>query len=753
MGSRPRFVIPLSAARLAHGPLVGGKAARLGALAAAGHPVPPGFCVTVRAYESFLKESRLSVRIGMELGRKRFEDLRWEEIWDAALRIRSAFLAHPVPAAVSAAVAEALAPHPPRTRWAVRSSAPGEDSARGSFAGLHESYVDVAGGDVTDAVRKVWASLWSDAALLYRQELSLDPTRSRMAVLVQVLRDEDVSGVAFGTDPRGLASGTAMVEAVPGRCSGLVDGEVDPDHWELRRADGVLLEWRSGRRDGPASPLLDVGDLTHLLDVLADVEARFSWPPDVEWTGRKDRFALLQARPVTTLAPAGEDPRGWYLTLRPGADRLRVLRDRVAGELIPALEAEGSRLAGEDLEALDDAHLAAAVRERLGAVQRWTHTYREDFIPFAHGVRRLAVCYNDAVRPRDPYEFVRLLEGGDLLAVRRNETLRGLSEQLRGNRPLRAALETACAGTAPNGAGRVFDSFAVVRSVPGGEAFLGSFEEALAGVRDLAWGDTRLADRPDLILRTILEMVAAPAPKYSSGGGRGPAEAAALERRFLETVEPGRREEALNTLETARLSWRLRDNDNLLLARVEAQLIRAVELGARRLASAGRMDSGFRTTTTAAEKIAEALTDGSSVLVDLTEASSAEPGKKTGSSDGAPRQLVGQPAAPGLRTGRARVVRSSEDLGRFRFGEVLVCDAIQPVMTHLVPLSAAVVERRGGMLIHGAIIARELGVPCVNGVPRVTELLTDGDLLTVDGHLGIVTVGPPEFDLELLRTP
>ena len=69
-------------------------------------------------------------------------------------------------------------------------------------------------------------------------------------------------------------------------------------------------------------------------------------------------------------------------------------------------------------------------------------------------------------------------------------------------------------------------------------------------------------------------------------------------------------------------------------------------------------------------------------------------------------------------------------------------------MTHLVPLACAIVERRGGMLIHGAIIARELGVPCVNGVADAAALLHDGDLVTVDGHLGIVTVGEPDFDLE-----
>ena len=66
-------------------------------------------------------------------------------------------------------------------------------------------------------------------------------------------------------------------------------------------------------------------------------------------------------------------------------------------------------------------------------------------------------------------------------------------------------------------------------------------------------------------------------------------------------------------------------------------------------------------------------------------------------------------------------------------------------MTFVVPLAAAVVERRGGMLIHGAIIAREYGLPCVTGIPDATSLVQSGDLPTVDGYLGIVTVGSGEL--------
>jgi pyruvate,water dikinase len=62
-------------------------------------------------------------------------------------------------------------------------------------------------------------------------------------------------------------------------------------------------------------------------------------------------------------------------------------------------------------------------------------------------------------------------------------------------------------------------------------------------------------------------------------------------------------------------------------------------------------------------------------------------------------------------------------------------------MTFVVPISAGIVERRGGMLIHGAIIAREYGLPCVTGVPNATSSIHTGDEVTVDGYLGIVIIG------------
>jgi phosphohistidine swiveling domain-containing protein len=736
-----RWIVPLADPAAGDEASVGGKAARLAALLRAGFRVPPGFCIPVAAYQHFVESAGLQPVVRLELGRKPLETMRWEEMWDTALRIRSAFLAAPMPAVLADAIAEAAAALESGSPLAVRSSAPGEDSASGAFAGIHESVVGVVGvSALLQAVQVVWASLWSDAAILYRRELRLDPSQSRMAVLVQAMVMADRSGVAFGRDPRRPGAEHAIVEAVSGPCADLVDGRVDPDRFVLERASGALVDWRRGVREAgaEAGPLLTAQDLAALHHALGDVERLFGWAPDVEWTGRAPRLTLLQSRPITTGASTESgDRRAWYLTLRPGPKRLRELKERVAGVLIPALEAEGERLAAENLAACGDAELAEAIEARLDAVDRWRRVYEESFIPFAHGVRRLGQYYNDAVRPQDPYEFVGLLRGERMLALERNRILADLAAHTRRHPELLAVL------TGPGDPDR---RIAAAVTVDGGPAFVRAFEEFVARFMEIGYKGERLGSRADAALAAILELAASGPRSVNESHAASREGVSALEEQLLRAVGESRREEALEAIEIGRLSWRLRDDDNILLGRVEGQLLRAVDLGADRLRAQTRL-AAESVGEEAAREILEALRDPGKQVV--LRAPVPDPPRSPITAGEAPRQLVGQPAAPGLATGRVRRVRGAVDLARFHAGEVLVCDAIQPTMTHLVLLASAIVERRGGMLIHGAIIARELGIPCVNGIADAAEILKDGDIVTVDGHLGIVIVGEPEFDLEL----
>ena len=499
---------------------VGGKAAKLARLAQAGVRVPDGFCITSVAYERFVRAGGLVRVIQTELGRKPLDEMRWEELWDAALRLRSVFISMPIPAAIRGQILDALRGLGWRRPVAVRSSAPGEDSAERSYAGLHESYLNVVGGEaVLDAVRLVWASLWSDAALLYRRELGLDPLHSRMAVLVQAMVDEDRSGVAFGRDPRDARRDAAIVEAVPGPCSDLVDGLVDPDRWVLERSLGAVLDWQPGERGygDLEPPLLGARDLQQLHQALLRVESFFGWPPDIEWTGRAGGLTLLQARPIT--ASEAQDERTWYLSLRPGMQRLKALRERVAGQLIPQLMAEGQQFAAQALKDLDDARLAQAVDERRAALETWRRIYRDEFIPFAHGVRQLATYYNDAVRPTDPYEFVGLLEGERMLAVQRNRALADLAAQLVDNAPLWGEVRR----IAHAGQDRDDESLGRLRDLPGGAAFATTLDRLQDSLLDVAYEGERLSGRLDLLLRTIDELAgtleSGQEPKPSGPGG------------------------------------------------------------------------------------------------------------------------------------------------------------------------------------------------------------------------------------------
>jgi pyruvate,water dikinase len=223
------------------------------------------------------------------------------------------------------------------------------------------------------------------------------------------------------------------------------------------------------------------------------------------------------------------------------------------------------------------------------------------------------------------------------------------------------------------------------------------------------------------MLALLLELASAPL-------GEGPPEAPD-ERAFLAAFAAEEQDYARELLDVGRASYRLRDNDNLAIGRLTACL------------QAARGEAAVRLAERAVPVLAGLVdTPGARVPRRLTPAASAQSRHAVAGTRLSARQLVGQPAGPGLARGAARVIHRPGDLTRFRVGEILVCDAVDPNMTFVVPLAAGIVERRGGMLIHGAIIAREYGLPCVTGVPEAVTLIATGDRLTVDGYLGVVVI-------------
>jgi pyruvate,water dikinase len=445
-------------------------------------------------------------------------------------------------------------------------------------------------------------------------------------------------------------------------------------------------------------------------DLARKIEALFGGPQDVEWTLLGEDITVLQARPVTTTAAAQNDRRGWYLSLRRSYENLQALRVRIEKELIPAMLHEADTLAAMDLSALSDDALAAEVRRRIDRNQHWSNVYWADFIPYAHGARLFGQVYNDAIKPEDPYEFMDLLTDTPLASMARNRHLEALADAVR-DAP-EAAEDLRC--------GRWEHLSEALRSSL--DLFVAQYGTLTSGITGDREGD--LADS------TLVKLILALAARPPQAPMRPPVDHALLSRRFVAAFPADEHDWARSLLDLARSSYRLRDDDNIHLGRIEAQARRSLREAGGRI-EAGRTPEATATLQAAmdlmpTDRAAPALPDAATSSGDLLRA----------------RQLVGQPAGPGMARGRARVVTSPGDLGTFQAGDILVCDAVDPNMTFVVPLAAAVVERRGGMLIHGAIIAREYGLPCVTGVPEALQFIRTGDRVTVDGYLGIVIISP-----------
>jgi len=709
-------------------PRVGGKGFALAAMHQSGMAVPEAICISTEAYQEYVSSTGLMAQVHMELFRKPFEEMRWEEIWDTALRIRNLFAKTPMPGALQQKMKALLAPRFSKKPVSVRSSAPGEDAAKTSFAGLHESFVNIQGLEsILEHIRLVWASLWSDRALLYRQELGLDVEKSTMAVVVQEMVFGERSGVVFGMSP--VQEKHSAVEAVYGLNQGLVDGTVEPDRWILDRKSGKIVSHHPARREkilvpGPKgvqlkalprkwrdrAPLIDE-EVKEVYDLAMKAESLFGSPQDAEWTYLKKKLHALQARPITTRSPSSEDQRPWYLSLHRSFDNLRALRTKIEKELIPQMDKEAHEMSLVDLSKLSDSALAQEVRRRSQRHKEWLEIYRRDCIPFAHGMRLFGKIYNDLMKPEDPFQFTALLGGSGMVSVRRNQMLEHLAELI-GKDPSNKAciLEGKgddCRPEVKKALKRVLDQFG-----------------------DLAWEKGRMGEDRNRLLKLVLQM--------ASGSDRGKpgttGDQEELEHDFLSCFDEEQKPYALELLDLARASYRLRDDDNIYLGKIEGQFLAALEEGRRRIERRSLTQNKPREIKDLLKVVQ------SEAPVHKAGSGALQPGQRRAFSLKS-RQIVGQPAGPGLAMGRARVVLGSSDLFNFEKGEILVCDAVDPGMTFVVPLASGIVERRGGMLIHGAIIAREYGIPCVTGVPDAVNQIKTGDFITVDGHLGIVIIG------------
>jgi len=299
--------------------VVGGKAANLGVLTRAGLSVPPGVCVTTDAYRQVAAGASVSDILDAIASTPATDTARLAML---AANARAALMAAPVPGSVADAVVAGYEQLGHDVPVAVRSSATAEDLPFASFAGQQDTYLNIVGATaVLAAVKRCWASLWTDRAVAYRATQGIDPHSVRLAVVIQKMVDASVAGVLFTANSVTGRRRQAVIDASPGLGEAVVSGAVNPDHFVVNTDSGEIVERRIGdkrieiraKADGGTEHIqrqasngasLTDEQIRALVALGARVEAHYGAPQDTEWAiDAGGRLWLTQARPITTLFP------------------------------------------------------------------------------------------------------------------------------------------------------------------------------------------------------------------------------------------------------------------------------------------------------------------------------------------------------------------------------------------------------------------------------------------------------------------
>ncbi len=321
---------------------VGGKNASLGEmiqnLSSLGVNVPGGFATTADAYRGFLEHENLGNRINDLLNQLDVDDL--DQLAKTGKQIRDWIMDIPLQADLEVDINEAYAKaekqYGKEVTWAVRSSATAEDLPDASFAGQQETFLNVSGiDDIKMAIRKVFASLFTDRAISYRVHQNFAHEGVALSAGIQKMVRSDIasSGVMFTLDTESGFDKVVFITGSYGLGEMVVQGAVNPDEFYVYKKNleadmpAVLSRTRGSKAiqmiydtagDEPVK-IIDVEKQKQLKYCITDeqveelarqaviIEEHYKRPMDIEWAldGNDGGLYIVQARPETVQSQAG----------------------------------------------------------------------------------------------------------------------------------------------------------------------------------------------------------------------------------------------------------------------------------------------------------------------------------------------------------------------------------------------------------------------------------------------------------------
>lgn len=306
---------------------VGGKGLNLGELSRMeGIQVPDGFCVTTEAYKKIIGDNREFSDFLDQLRQLRANDRG--EISVISGKIRRLIEKAEIPLDIETEIIRYLSEFGEERAYAVRSSATAEDLPLASFAGQQDTFLNIIGKEeILRHIRKCWASLFTDRAVIYRMQNGFDHRKVYLSVVIQRMIFPQASGILFTADPVTSNRKVISIDASFGLGEALVSGLVNADHYKVR--DGTIVEKTVSAKKLAIHALKEGGieekeikldqqnrqtltdpQILQLEQVGRKIEAHFSCPQDIEWCLSEDVFYIVQSRPITTLFPIPEGNDG-----------------------------------------------------------------------------------------------------------------------------------------------------------------------------------------------------------------------------------------------------------------------------------------------------------------------------------------------------------------------------------------------------------------------------------------------------------
>jgi len=424
---------------------VGGKAAHLGDLIRAGFPVPEAFFVTLESWDKFMADNGLNEKISAVLSRTKITDV--DSLDRGAEEIMKMVMGGRMPLAVRepilrayralshsksniinvllGATKTAVAPAATADFVALRSSAISEDIAGASSAGQYESFLNVRGDEnVILNVQKCWASYFLPRAIYYRNRNN-QPQLAGMGVVVQRMVNSEKSGVTFTVDPTNPKEreNVIVVEAVWGLGESIVQGIVDPDHYEVDKANGAILgkkiskkltmrirdvktglneELKVKAEDIERQVLTDM-EIVAVAAYAKNIEKQYNGQPqDIEWAEEKGKIYITQTRAVTVLEKKSgrevtgrkELIRGTGVSPGTGAGPVKVIKDMSELDKVMQGDVLVTEMTSPDyVPAMEKS--AAIITDKGGSTCHAAIVSRELGIPCIVGTERATQIFRD----------------------------------------------------------------------------------------------------------------------------------------------------------------------------------------------------------------------------------------------------------------------------------------------------------------------------------------------------------------------